>query len=63
MPIIHIDMFEGRSPEQRSDLAAGVTAAVVRALDCDPSSVRILIQEYPKSHWAVGGVLVADGNG
>ena len=32
MPTIRVEMFEGRSPEQKRDLAAALTDATVRAL-------------------------------
>jgi 4-oxalocrotonate tautomerase len=60
MPIIRIDMWEGRTLDQKRRLVAEVTAAVVDVLQCEPSSVRILIDEYPTSDWAVAGELVSD---
>ena len=57
MPTIHVEMFEGRTPEQRSALAQALTEATVQALGVKPDSVDIVITEVAKTHWATGGVL------
>jgi 4-oxalocrotonate tautomerase len=60
MPIIQIDIWEGRSIEQKRRLAREVTNVVSTAIDCDPSTVRILIREYARENWAVAGTLQID---
>lgn len=56
MPIVRIDLVQGRRPDQLEALIAGVTDAVVGALDAPPASVRVLLNEVPATHWGVGGV-------
>lgn len=56
MPIVHIHMMEGRSDEQKEAVIREVTAALVRAIDAPPESVRVLIDEMPKQHFGIGGV-------
>ena len=46
MPIIEMHMTEGRTPEQKSKVAAAVTEAVCQSLDCPASTVRVLITEH-----------------
>jgi 4-oxalocrotonate tautomerase len=60
MPIIQIDMWEGRSIEQKRRLAREVTNVVAAVIDCDPSTVRIAVREYAPENWAVGGTLQVD---
>lgn len=60
MPIIVVKMFEGRGLEQKRRLTRAVTDAVTDSLGVDAQVVRILIEEYPREHWAVAGTLVAD---
>jgi len=60
MPIIRVEMWEGRSVEQKRRLAREVTALVAGIIDCDPANVRVLIDEYARDDWAVGGVLQSD---
>jgi 4-oxalocrotonate tautomerase len=61
MPIVRIDLLEGRTPERKRDLIQRVTAAVVDALEVQPEQVRVLLNEIPPEHWAVGGVSRAEG--
>jgi 4-oxalocrotonate tautomerase len=57
MPTIRIELFEGRTAEQKAALAQEVTAACVRVLGGSPGSVDILFFDIKKSDWATGGVL------
>ena len=57
MPSIRVDMFEGRSPEQKKQLVEAITQAVVDTLKCAPDAVDILLNEVSRAHWATGGKL------
>lgn len=56
MPIIQVNMMEGRSEEQKRDLILKITDAAVAALGAPRESVRIMIHEMKAEHFAVGGV-------
>ncbi|MBX5466179.1 MAG: 4-oxalocrotonate tautomerase family protein [Firmicutes bacterium] len=60
MPLAQIHILEGRSPEQKRQLMEEVTAAICRTLGAAPETVRVLVYELPKTHWAVGGVPMAE---
>ena len=60
MPTIRVDMFEGRTHEQKRALAKELTDACVRAIGVSPESVDILFFDIPKQHWASGGKLWSD---
>ena len=60
MPIIHVEMLEGRSVEQKRTLAHELTDAFVRSCGGDSVNVRVLIREVAPEDWAIGGTLVAD---
>ncbi|MDQ6693445.1 MAG: 4-oxalocrotonate tautomerase family protein [Chloroflexota bacterium] len=60
MPIVRIDLLEGRSLERKADLVRRVTEAVAISLEVPPAQVRVLLYEVPPEHWAVGGVLIAE---
>lgn len=60
MPIIRIDLLEGRSDERKRALIRNVTAAVVESLGVAPEQVRVLVSEYAPDDWAVGGVSFAE---
>lgn len=55
MPIIQIQIIEGRRQEQIQNLISDVTEAVAKNLDVDTGRVRVLVNEIPSSHWGVGG--------
>ncbi len=57
MPTLRVELFEGRSAEQKRELIAALTAATVRVLDCPPDAVDIVLSEVRRDHWATGGVM------
>jgi len=62
MPIIRVEMWEGRNVEVKRRLARELTDTLARIIDCDPSTVRVLIDDYSTENWAVGGRLRADAS-
>ncbi|WP_258027405.1 tautomerase family protein [Halomonas caseinilytica] len=59
MPIVNIQLIEGRSAEQKEALIEKVTAACVDAVDCTPESVRILLSDVTTQDFGVAGESVA----
>jgi 4-oxalocrotonate tautomerase len=57
MPIIRVDMFEGRTPEQKRAFVSALTQACVSALGSPPESVQVLLFDVAKSDWATAGTL------
>lgn len=55
MPIIRVEMLEGRSPETKERLIAALTADAAEILEVKPEQVRVLLYELPKTHWGLGG--------
>jgi 4-oxalocrotonate tautomerase len=60
MPVIIINMLEGRSAGKKKKLLRKVTDAVVEALEVEPESVRIIINEIPKENFAVAGLPIEE---
>jgi len=60
MPVVNIQMREGRSREAKKALLKNVTDAVVQSIGADPRKVRVLINEVPDHHWSVGGISYED---
>ncbi|PEJ53673.1 MULTISPECIES: 2-hydroxymuconate tautomerase family protein [unclassified Bacillus (in: firmicutes)] len=56
MPIIQIQLLEGRSTELKKQLMREINEVVCRTLDVQPPQVRILINEFQNENWSVGGV-------
>ena len=48
MPFVRIDLFEGRTLEQKKALAKEVTEAVVRNTGAPQSAVHVVINDMPE---------------
>ncbi|MDB5079957.1 MAG: hypothetical protein JWP00_1881 [Chloroflexi bacterium] len=59
MPIIRVEIQEGRPPETKEKLIAALTDTVVDTLGVAPEQVRVLLYELPKTHWGIAGKSVA----
>jgi len=55
VPVVTIEWYAGRSPEQKKEIAEKVTAAISEVGGCPPDQVWIKFVDLPKSEWAVGG--------
>lgn len=55
MPIVKVDMWEGRTAEQKEKLITSVTDAVCKAIGCPPEAVQIVIEDYKKENWGIAG--------
>ncbi|MEJ2393720.1 MAG: 2-hydroxymuconate tautomerase family protein [Candidatus Thiodiazotropha sp.] len=60
MPLIQATIMQGRTQEQKEAFYRGVTQVVVETLNVKPEQVRVVINEVPSTHWAIGGVSVAE---
>lgn len=60
MPIIQINLLEGRSTAQKRELVASITEAVIGSLGVGADSVRIIINEMAAEHFALAGVTAAE---
>lgn len=57
MPAIFVEMFEGRTVEQKQQLVEGITDVVVKALKVDPEVVSIRFMNVKREDMARGGKL------
>lgn len=55
MPIIEVTLIEGRSIEKKIKMIRAVTDAVEETLEAPRDSIRIIVREVPKWHFAAGG--------
>ena len=60
MPNVTIDFLEGRTIEQKREMATRVTDAIVQTLNCKPEAVQIIMHELSKDQLANGGELRID---
>ena len=57
MPILRVSLWQGRSKQQKSELAEALTETMVRVADVPAQAVTIMFEELPKENWATGGKL------
>ncbi len=60
MPIIRVEMFEGRTIEQKRELVQVLTRETARIARCEPADVYILFEDVKKENWGAGGQLCSD---
>ncbi|HYV02031.1 MAG TPA: 2-hydroxymuconate tautomerase [Actinomycetota bacterium] len=62
MPIVQVEMLQGRDAEKKRRLIRMVTDAVCEALDVKPESVRVIIREMEPDHYGIAGVPASERN-
>ena len=60
MPIVRVEMYSGRSREQKAELAKAITEAVVTIAHTTPEATIVLFDEVARENWAQGGTLYSD---
>ncbi|GAB0104200.1 hypothetical protein JMUB6875_31740 [Nocardia sp. JMUB6875] len=63
MPFVEVTLAQGRTAEQLRSLIHEVTEAVVRSVGVRVESVRVVIREVPRTHWAAGDHTLAERDG
>lgn len=60
MPVVRVEVLEGRSTAQKRELVATFSREMARITGCSISAVHVVIDEVKKDSWAVGGELCCD---
>ena len=60
MPTIHVELFAGRTLDQKRALAQALTDATVKTLGGSADSVDVIFVDVQRQDWATGGVLWSD---
>jgi len=56
VPLVRIDIMEGRPPEMIRELHERVAALVAEVLETPVDRVRTYITQFPPEAWGIGGV-------
>jgi len=59
MPVVIVEMWEGRTIEQKKQLAEGITSSLVK-IGVPQEAVHVIIKDNPKHNWATGGKLASE---
>jgi 4-oxalocrotonate tautomerase len=57
MPIIQVQILDGRTDEQIRDLIFCLTDSTVKSLNVKSEQVRVIVNVIPNKHWGVGGIV------
>lgn len=57
MPVIEVKMWEGRTKEQKKQLAEKITEAFIDIAKSDPQHIHIIFNDVKKQDWAISGEL------
>ena len=60
MPVITVEMYEGRTIEQKRELSKAITEAVVRIAKTTPEATFVVFTDVDKGDWAQGGLLASE---
>ena len=55
MPVIKIDIWEGKDKETKKKLIKSVSKAVSESLDIPIEWVHVVLVESPKDNWGING--------
>lgn len=55
VPVVVVEMWEGRTPEQKEKLIQSITRAFEESLGTKPESLHIVIHDVPKTNWGSKG--------
>jgi 4-oxalocrotonate tautomerase len=55
MPIINVQILEGRPKEKVAEVIQNVTKTVSETLDAPVETIRVIVSEIPKTHWGKAG--------
>lgn len=59
MPVVIVEMWEGRTVEQKKQLAEDITSSFVR-IGTPADAVHVVMKDNPKHNWAIGGKLASE---
>ncbi len=60
MPVVTVQMWPGRTTEQKRALVKAITDAMVEHANARPDALHVVLQEVPLENWGRAGVLGVD---
>ncbi|MCX8085013.1 MAG: tautomerase family protein [Calditerrivibrio sp.] len=55
MPVVRVEMWQGKSKEVKDNIAKDITEVFVKNLGCPPEAVTVVYDDRPKTDWYTGG--------
>jgi 4-oxalocrotonate tautomerase len=60
MPLIEVHLLEGRTADQKKALLTAVTKAVHESIGAPVDTIRVWIEEFPRTDYMAAGVWYAE---
>lgn len=60
MPIIQVQLMEGRQKGEIRELIANITDTVSETIEAPKDTIRVIVTEIPKTHWGKGGIPISE---
>ena len=60
MAVVTIEMLEGRSLQQKQQLVAAITKAMVEIAHARPATLHVVIRDVPPTDWGLAGALISE---
>jgi 4-oxalocrotonate tautomerase len=60
MPVVTVQMYEGRTVEQKRALVEAITRAMVDIAKTRSDAVNVIIQDVPRTNWGLDGKLASE---
>lgn len=60
MPFVIVEMWKGRTVEQKRKLVRAITDAMITHAGCKPDHLHVVIHDIEKDSWGRAGVLGID---
>lgn len=60
MPLVTVDIWEGRSIDVKKKLVKEITRVVSEVIGCPESAVEVIIRDIPMHNWGIGGELASE---
>lgn len=59
MPVVTVEMWEGRTIEQKRQIIKGITSALTD-IGVPPEATQVIIKDNPKHNWGIAGKLASE---
>ena len=60
MPVVTVEMWAGRTVEQKKALIADITKAMITHANVKPTHLHVIIYDVEKENWGRGGVIASE---
>lgn len=60
MPVVTVQMYDGRTIDQKRELVKGITDVMVRVTGVKAEGVHVIIDEVKRENWSIDGLLWPD---